>query len=62
MTGVLLAIAEPLADAGVGIFALSTYNTDHVLIKRDELEAAAAALRAAGHVVELIGDDGSGGA
>ena len=57
MVGVLLAIATPLAAADVGIFALSTYNTDHVLIKADDLEPAAVALRAAGHTVELLDED-----
>lgn len=54
MVGVLLAIAQPLAAAGVGIFALSTFNTDHVLVKAAQLDAAAAALRLAGHACELV--------
>jgi len=53
MVGVLLAIAQPLAAARVGIFALSTFNTDHVLVKAAQLDAAALALCAAGHVCEL---------
>jgi hypothetical protein len=53
LTGVLVAIAAPLAEAGVGIFAISTYDTDYVLVKRDALEAAISALRAAGHIVVL---------
>ena len=54
MVGVLLAIAQPLAEAKVGIFALSTFNTDHVLVKAAQLDAAAAALRLAGHACELV--------
>lgn len=49
--GVLVAVLQPLADAGVGIFAISTYDTDHVLVRGQHLEAAVAALRGAGHEV-----------
>jgi uncharacterized protein len=52
MTGVLLSLLEPLARAGVSIFAVSTYDTDHVLVRADRLDDAVAALRAAGHRVE----------
>lgn len=55
--GVLLAIAQPLAAARVGLFALSTFNTDLVLIKALQLDVAAAALRGAGHAVELLDED-----
>ena len=51
LTGVLAAVAVPLADAGVSIFAVSTFDTDYVLVRADRLEAAVAALRAAGHRV-----------
>lgn len=51
LTGVLAAVLVPLADAGVGIFALSTYDTDHVLVKDHQLDDAVAALRGAGHTV-----------
>ena len=49
MTGVLASILNPLADAKVGIFAISTYDTDYVLIQADQLAAADEALRLAGH-------------
>ena len=52
--GVLLAIAKPLAAAGVGIFVLSTFNTDHVLLKAAQLDEAARVLRLAGHACELL--------
>jgi hypothetical protein len=58
MVGVLLAIARPLAAAGVGIFATSTFNTDLVMVKAAQLERAAAALRGDGHAVELLDEDG----
>jgi hypothetical protein len=51
LTGVLAAIAVPLADAGVSIFAVSTFDTDYVLVRADRLDAAVEALRAAGHRV-----------
>ena len=51
LTGVLVAIATPLAEAGVSIFAISTFDTDYVLVKEDDLVKAVDALRAAGHRV-----------
>lgn len=51
LTGVLAAVAVPLRDAGLSIFAVSTYDTDYVLVRSDRLDAATAALRAAGHDV-----------
>ena len=49
MTGVLASFVQPLAEAEIPIFAISTFDTDYVLIKRENLEQAAAALGAAGH-------------
>lgn len=51
LVGILLAVAAPLAAAGVSIFAVSTYDTDYVLVRGAQLERAVAALRAAGHTV-----------
>jgi hypothetical protein len=51
LTGVLAALAVPLAQAGVSIFAVSTYDTDYVLVPSDRLGDAVAALRAAGHTL-----------
>jgi hypothetical protein len=51
LTGILASVLVPLAEAGVGIFALSTYDTDHVMVKDHQLDAAVAALRRAGHHV-----------
>lgn len=48
-TGVLAALATPLAEAGVPIFALSTFDTDYLLVPASRLEAATAALGTAGH-------------
>ena len=51
LIGVLAAIADPLADAGLSIFAISTFDTDYVLVKAKDLQAALAALEGAGHEV-----------
>ncbi|HWM02690.1 MAG TPA: ACT domain-containing protein [Actinophytocola sp.] len=51
LTGILAAIAAPLAEAGVPIFAISTYDTDYVLVKRADDDRARAALTQAGHRV-----------
>jgi uncharacterized protein len=48
--GVLASIVGPLAEAGVSVFALSTFDTDYVLVKSDRLETAVGALERAGHV------------
>jgi hypothetical protein len=49
LTGVLASLAGPLAEARVNIFALSTFDTDYLLVKQDKLTLAAAALKRAGH-------------
>jgi len=51
LTGVLASVAQPLADAGVSIFALATYDTDVVLVPGATCDAAIEALRGAGHEV-----------
>jgi hypothetical protein len=51
LIGILASIAEPLARAGLSIFAISTFDTDYVLVKAKELDAALLALRGAGHRV-----------
>lgn len=51
LTGVLASIAIPLANAGISIFAISTFDTDYILVKGATLEAAIRALTSAGHAV-----------
>lgn len=51
VTGILASLAQPLADAGVSIFAISTYDTDFVLVQEKDLEKAVEALTASGHCV-----------
>ncbi len=52
LTGVLAALAAPLAQAEIPIFALSTYNTDYLLVKAQHLARAIEVLRQAGHTVD----------
>jgi len=52
LVGVLAALANPLASAGVPILAIGTHDTDYVLVRADDLGRALEALRAAGHRVE----------
>jgi hypothetical protein len=52
LTGILVSVAKPLADAGVSIFAVSTYDTDYVMVKEQNVEKAVRALASAGHRVK----------
>lgn len=51
LVGILASVAAPLAEAGISIFPIATYDTDYVLVKGADLERARAALAAAGHRV-----------
>jgi hypothetical protein len=55
LTGVLASIAVPLAGAAIPIFALSTHDTDYVLIREGDLERALVALADSGHRVPRLG-------
>ncbi len=59
LVGFLAEVSRALAARGVGIFVLSSYSTDHVLVKGRDLEAALAALRDLG--LRVVPDDGPGG-
>ncbi len=52
LTGVLAALATPLAEAGIVIFALSTFDTDYVLVREADLERTIVTLAAAGHELD----------
>jgi hypothetical protein len=45
----LSSLTSTLAQAGISIFAVSTYETDYLFIKSSDMEKAVAALRNAGH-------------
>ena len=51
LVGILVAVTAPLAEAGISIFAISTYNTDYILVREGEFVRAVAVLSAAGHTV-----------
>ena len=51
LTGIMAALSAALAAAGVTLFALSTFDTDHLLVRSSDLERAVRALRAGGHEV-----------
>jgi hypothetical protein len=56
LVGVIASLAEPLARAGVPVFALSTFDTDYLLVKENRLAEAGAVLAAAGHEISgLVG-------
>ena len=52
LIGILADLSGALAQAKISLFAISTYDTDYLLVRADKLDAAVAALRAAGHNVE----------
>ena len=52
VAGVLASLVTPLAEAGISIFAVSTFDTDYLLVKEQDFEKAVAALRKHGHTVE----------
>jgi len=49
--GVLVAFAAPLARDGISIFAVSTFDTDYVLVKASQIDRAVEALAAEGHTL-----------
>ncbi|MGB6154549.1 MAG: ACT domain-containing protein [Castellaniella sp.] len=49
LTGILASFLNPLASAAIGIFATSTFDTDYILVKSENIERAVQALQAAGH-------------
>ena len=50
--GVLATLATSLANADVSLFAISTFDTDYLLVSEKQLDVAIAALRGAGHRIE----------
>jgi uncharacterized protein len=49
--GVLASVAKPLAEAKISLFAISTFDTDYILVKRTRVNQAIAALTLAGHTL-----------
>jgi uncharacterized protein len=51
IVGVLASLTKPLADAGINLFAISTFDTDYLLVQAEKLEPAKVALEKAGHKI-----------
>jgi len=51
LVGILASLTSALAEASVSVFALSTFDTDYVLVKESQLVRAVRALRQAGYTV-----------
>ena len=51
LIGILSALSGILARHGIGIFAVSTFNTDYILVKREQFEYALEVLSAEGYTV-----------
>jgi hypothetical protein len=52
--GVLASLVAPLADAGVSVFAVSTFDTDYLLVQCSQLREAITRLRNAAHTVHEV--------
>ena len=51
MVGLIASLTDTLAAANISVFVVSTFDTDYLLVKEDNLEAAINSLSAAGHAV-----------
>lgn len=51
IVGVLASLTKPLAEAKINLFAISTFDTDYLLVKSEKYQAAKAALEGAGHKI-----------
>jgi hypothetical protein len=49
VVGVLASLTSPLAEASISVFAVSTFDTDYLLVKEADFEQALAVLQQAGH-------------
>jgi len=53
LTGIVASLSVPLAGAGIPIFVVSTYDTDYLLVRSNDLDSACATLRDEGHLIEM---------
>lgn len=51
-TGIVAALSRTLAEAKIGIFVISTFDTDYILVKQENASAATTAWRQDGHTVD----------
>jgi hypothetical protein len=52
VVGVLASLTAPLAEAGISVFAISTFDTDYLLVKVEDMERAVDILRRRGHTIQ----------
>ncbi len=52
LTGILASLTTPLAQAKISIFAISTFDTDYLLVKHHALDEAIRVLEAEGHLIK----------
>jgi hypothetical protein len=57
LVGVLAGLTTTLANANVSVFAVSTHETDYLLVQDEEVDRGVAALRAAMYVVSAASDE-----
>lgn len=51
LTGILAGIADVLTKKGISLFALSTYDTDYILVKKEKMAQALQTLEEAGYTI-----------
>ena len=51
LTGILAKLSGILAENGIGIFAVSTYNTDYILVKAENFDRSLSVLESAGYEI-----------
>ncbi len=51
VVGVLASLTAPLAKSGISVFAVSTFDTDYLFVKENDLAVALAVLRRQGHAI-----------
>ncbi|MEO8027381.1 MAG: ACT domain-containing protein [Bryobacteraceae bacterium] len=51
LTGILASLSKSMSDAKISLFAISTFDTDYILVRQASLAKAVRALRSAGHTV-----------
>ena len=54
LIGILAKLTGTLAQEGIGIFAVSTYNTDYILVREEQFEPALDALKKAGYDIARL--------
>jgi hypothetical protein len=53
LIGVLAPLTFQLADAGISVFVLSTFDTDHVLVRTADFDQVVSVLRSGGHSIRI---------